>query len=138
MSVAVMAWVWENGPNTTGDRLVLLAIADHADDSGVAFPSMRRIAEKSCMTERGARGVVRRLEAQGWLSTTVGGGRGGASVYTILMQKSRKPLLGNEVETRNAVPVKEPKTRNEKPGIQMQKPGTRLQKPGTRVPPNHQ
>jgi hypothetical protein len=38
------------------------------------------------MTERGARGVLRRLEAGGWLSTSVGGGRGGSSRYTVLMQ----------------------------------------------------
>lgn len=106
MSVSVMAWVWANGPSSGGDRLVLLAIADHADDDGRAYPSVKGISEKACMTERGARGVIRRLEADGWLETDVGGGRGGKSVYRVLMR-----------ETRNDVLLKEPETRNEKPGM---------------------
>ena len=57
MSVEAMAWVWKNGPNDPTERLVLLAIADHADDHGWCYPSMIGIATKACVTERGARGI---------------------------------------------------------------------------------
>lgn len=96
MSIKVMNWVWENGPPDPTQRLVLLAIADHADDCGRAFPSMARIAAKSCVTERGARGIVRRLEDGGWVETQIGAGAA-ASRCTASSCKTRnqKPGIGN-------------------------------------------
>ena len=102
------------------DRLVLLAIADFCDDAGNSWPSMARIAQKACVTERGARQIVRRLEADGWLQTVVGGGRHGCNEYRILM---RKPDRNPEPETRNDVPPE-----HGSPGTRKQKPGTRVQK----------
>lgn len=131
MSVFVMSWVWKNGPTEPTDRLVLLAIADHADDHGRAYPSMSGIAEKACVTERGARGIVRRLEASGWISTKVGGGRGGKSHYTVIMDENP------ERETRNAKPGnRNPERETRK--LTTVNPEADDTKPGTRVPPNHQ
>lgn len=96
MSIKIMSRIWESGPPDPMQRLVLLAIADHADDAGRAYPSMIGIASKCGMSERGARGIIRKLEAGGWLETRVGGGRGGKSHYTV------NP---------------EPETRNDKPGM---------------------
>ncbi len=76
MSIKVMSWVFERGPRDPSERLVLLALADYAADNGEWSPSMIGIAGKSGMTERGARGVIRRLEADGWIEVRVGGGRG--------------------------------------------------------------
>ena len=96
MSVEAMAWVWKNGPNDPTERLVLLAIADHADDHGWCYPSMIGIATKACVTERGARGIVRRLEAGGWIAVKVGGGRGGKSRYCVLMVKNPERFIFNK------------------------------------------
>lgn len=125
MSIKIMSMIWENGPKDPTEKLVLLAIADHANDDGVAFPSMVGIASKCSITDRGARGIVRRLEAGGWLKTEVGGGRGGRSVYHVLRAETRndKPGISNpEYQTRN--------TKAENP----ERDDT---KPGTVVPPNH-
>lgn len=131
MSVEAMAWVWKNGPNDPTERLVLLAIADHADDHGWCYPSMIGIATKACVTERGARGIVRRLEAGGWIAVKVGGGRGGKSRYCVLMVKNP------ERETRNDVPVNENPERETR-NVATLNPERGDTKPGTRVPPNHQ
>ena len=45
MSVNVMSKVWSHSRSKGAARLVLLAIADHANHSGVAWPSLRRIAQ---------------------------------------------------------------------------------------------
>jgi hypothetical protein len=61
MSVKVMAQVWElpskevSGPC----RLLLLAIADHADPAGVAWPSRKRLADMCGMS---VRSVIRHLQ----------------------------------------------------------------------------
>jgi hypothetical protein len=107
MSVRVMTWVWQNGPTDPTERLILLALADHANDQGECYPSMAGIAAKASVTERGARGIMRRLEAGGWVSTKVGGGRGGKSNYRVLMVENPEP----------AFPVSHAKTRNDKPGM---------------------
>tara|TARA_R100000700_G_C3160127_1_gene136419 strand:- start:202 stop:903 length:702 start_codon:yes stop_codon:yes gene_type:complete len=45
MSVEIMSRVWANSEAKGTARLVLLAIADHANPSGIAWPSLRRIAQ---------------------------------------------------------------------------------------------
>lgn len=96
MSVRVMAWVWDKGLGNGAERLVLLALADFCDDAGRCWPAMATIAAKACVTERGARNIVRRLEADGWLQTKVGRGRGGCNTYQILMSNPEQ-RSGNEV-----------------------------------------
>lgn len=96
MSVRVMAWVWDHGPSNGAERLVLLALADFCDDAGRCWPAMATIAAKACVTERGARNIVRRLEADGWLKTQVGRGRGGCNTYQVLIS-SPEQRAGNEV-----------------------------------------
>lgn len=83
MSIKIMSAVWEYGPDDKSELLVLLALADHANDAGECWPSMARIGSKSRMAERSARRVVRELEAKKYLKTELGGGRGGANKYTI-------------------------------------------------------
>ena len=58
MSIRIMSRIWDAGPPDPMQRIVLLAIADHADDQGRAYPSMVGIASKCGMTERGARGII--------------------------------------------------------------------------------
>jgi hypothetical protein len=84
MSVKVMAKIWEAGPASLGDRFVLLAIADHANDEGQAFPGVGSLARKTCMTERGVQKILRRLEADGWLLTDKRQGRYRCNLYTVM------------------------------------------------------
>ena len=63
-----MTWVFMHSPATGNDRLVLLAIADEADDEGLnARPGVRRIADKSRADVSTAIRCTARLEAGGEL-----------------------------------------------------------------------
>ncbi|MDF1853483.1 MAG: helix-turn-helix domain-containing protein [Verrucomicrobiales bacterium] len=108
MSIKIMSQVWETGPSKQSHLLVMLALADYANDEGTCWPSMASIAHKARITERGARKIVRELEALGWLYIDTGGGRHGCNRYTV------NPEQGSP---RNDVP----------PGTAMQKPGTAMQ-----------
>lgn len=62
-----MNWVWtleDLGPSET---LVLLALADAADDDGFCWPSQTFLARKSRQTDRNVRRILNRLEGMGLL-----------------------------------------------------------------------
>lgn len=70
MSVRVMAKVWESSRQSGSALLTLLAIADNANDEGVAFPTQERIAEKVRMSVRQVRTIIHVLEESGELLVT--------------------------------------------------------------------
>lgn len=89
MSYELVDDVIKEGPPRTEERFVLAVLASFVNaKSGRCDPSVAAIAERACMTERGARGVIRRLEASGWLSVETGGGRAGCSTYRINTERA--------------------------------------------------
>jgi len=63
-----MSLVWEFDLPTS-EKMVLLVIADHADDSGMnSWPSMATIARKASVSPRQAQRLVKSLSEAGWLS----------------------------------------------------------------------
>lgn len=88
-----MNWVWEHSPAKGNCRLVLLAIADCADDNGMnAFPSKQKLADKTLLDVSTIRRVVRRLEESGLLSVDRSTERGRANVYTVNMSTATHPV----------------------------------------------
>lgn len=78
-----MSRVWEHSGQRGGALLILLALADFADDDGYAWPAVPTLATKARMTERNARYALRSLEADGEITTVRGGGRHGTSGYVV-------------------------------------------------------
>ncbi len=68
MSVRVMSWVWDHSQAHGADRLVLLAIADAADDDGWYFDGLDVIARKANVPPVKAHDVVSRLVDGGRLT----------------------------------------------------------------------
>ncbi len=64
-----MTEVWESSSTKGGARLVLLALADYANDEGYCHPGVERLALKSALTERNVQFILRDLEARGELVT---------------------------------------------------------------------
>jgi Helix-turn-helix domain len=50
---------------TPSEKLLLLTIANYADENGVSWPSQERLAVDTGMTARGVRGILARLEERG-------------------------------------------------------------------------
>ena len=66
MSVQAMSWVFQHSHSRLGARLVLLAIANHADLHGRnSWASVGQLAEESHLSERQARYALRELEHDG-------------------------------------------------------------------------
>jgi len=71
MSVKVMSWVLEHSRASAGDLLVLLILADHADDeTWSCWPGIARLAALARMSERGVQYCLRNLEGLGELEVT--------------------------------------------------------------------
>jgi hypothetical protein len=92
MSVKIMAQVWELDIDHS-DLIVLLAMADHADDDGQnCYPSVGYLAWKSGYSDRQIRRVLRTLEFTGIITRVAHeeGGRGYATEYRIDPAKGDK------------------------------------------------
>lgn len=87
MSIKVMAQVWDDSPQKGSDLLVLLALADFANDQGVSWPKVSTLAAKARMSERNVQRVVTRLKDAGELRVIDGGyldGKNQANTYQVL------------------------------------------------------
>jgi hypothetical protein len=87
MSVKAMTWAFEQAiPPTL--KVVLLALADHADENNVCWPSIARLAVKSSMSERTVQRNIQDLEFQGYIekkSTFSDVGRQMSNHYVLLL-----------------------------------------------------
>lgn len=65
--------VWELSQSKGAARLVLLALADWADDDGYCYPSLSAIVRKTQLTRPGVLQILRRLKELGEVEVTVRG-----------------------------------------------------------------
>lgn len=68
MSLKAITWAWEQREIASSQKIVLLALADHARECGCCFPSTKFIAEKCGMKQRMAQYHVKNLEKLGYLT----------------------------------------------------------------------
>lgn len=81
-----MAWVWKSSRAEPTDRLVLLAIADAANDQGAdAYPSMATLTAKTNLHERSIQRALKRLVELGELVVYANAGPRGCNRYRIPM-----------------------------------------------------
>lgn len=84
MSWQAVTWVLENSEATLGSRLVILAIASHANREGKnSFPSLDTLAREVLLSRREVIYAVQSLEELGELSVHRGIGRGNPNHYEL-------------------------------------------------------
>ena len=83
MSIKVMSAVWEREDLDASERLVMLSLADHADDDGVCYPSIARLCKRTSMSDRGVQKILSRLQERGFLRVEIGAGRSGSNRYHV-------------------------------------------------------
>lgn len=99
MSIRALAWAWTVDAAPTA-KFVLIALADHADEAGVCWPSIARLRSHTCLSERAIRGALRDLENAGMIITEVRDG--GPSRYRLTFSGGvlpRQEMPGSEENT---------------------------------------
>lgn len=84
MSIKVTNWVWAKSESRNGARLVMLALADRADDLGFAWPSIDDICERAQLSPRAVQKGIAKLVEIGELQVESGGGRRVRNRYRIV------------------------------------------------------
>ena len=126
MSIRVMAEVWRNGPDGATDCLLMLALADYANDDGECWPSIDGLARKARLSERGVQTALRRLEAAGWLEIETGGGRKRCNLYRIKTPQEMHPAG-------NAPPPETPQMSAETPQMTARNPAAGAPEPSRTI-----
>jgi hypothetical protein len=83
VSIHVMSQVWAKSPQQGGHLLVLLAIADFADDNGVAWPSVSTLGRKARLSETSIHRILRQLQEAGELRIEREAGPHGCNLYVV-------------------------------------------------------
>lgn len=131
MSVRTMARVWDLSNQRGNDLLMLLAIADFADDDGNAYPSVQTLAHKCRMQARNANKVLAALRASGELEIRQNEGPSGTNRYRIVLSlpslsKRTPPVQMDTLSKQTAPPVQmDPKPlskRTDEPSVNRQQP----------------
>jgi len=86
-----MSQVWDATARTTSHKLVLLALADHADDDGRCWPSLERVAAKCGIQVRAVQKRIRDLQHDGQVQVVNRPGR--SNMYLITPVPQDTPVL---------------------------------------------
>ena len=79
-----MAEVWENADVTGATLLVLLALADYANDNGICWPGVPALAKKARVSERYVRDLLGDLERDGYIIRDFNSGPHGVNTYKVV------------------------------------------------------
>lgn len=82
MSIQAMTYVFQHSPAKAGARLVLLSLANHANDLFLSWPAVQTIAHECRMDERSVQRSLRRLEADAEVEAAGSWSRGGRKATT--------------------------------------------------------
>ncbi len=116
MSIKLMSQVWEVQSLTQPRKMLLLAVADFANDEGHSWPSVETLMRKcSFKSDSGVRRALAELSAAGWLSKSarsVKGANGrrqqGSNTYQLNLAKLLAESLAEPVRRTVSKPAIEP------------------------------
>lgn len=89
MSLRAMVWAFDQKVGSTPAKLVLLKLADHADESGRCFPGIGHLAEHCEMHRSTVMRHIRRLEELGFLNVKRSQYEGTSNTYTLAMNREQ-------------------------------------------------
>jgi hypothetical protein len=118
VSVHAISWALDQKVSPTGAKFVLVALANYADENGIAYPSQARLAEQTNQSERAVRGHLATLERQGFIKRTRRHSKSGARTSDIY-----------EISYRQNLPLAESATGNKRQNLPAESAGEPKEEP---------
>jgi hypothetical protein len=103
MSIKIMNEIWKLSGMTQAEKLVLLCLADNANNDGVCWPSVQDIADRSVCDPRSVFRVINSLQEKGYISRESRSGK--STVYHI-----KTPDIKTGVSHNSTPDIKSPHT----------------------------
>jgi len=91
MSISCMNWAWQIQLPPT-EKLVLMSLADNADDLGQCYPSMKYIAKRCCVSKRTGQRILKILKQKELVSSQYRNRKDGSNtsnIYTLNIGSTR-------------------------------------------------
>lgn len=104
MSVRMLSAVWEKSRHSGNDLLMLLALADFADDDGRSYPSVATLARKCRMTPRNVNLILAELRKSGELQVQQNQGFKGTNLYRLNLKNSSPLKDSSPLKNPSATP----------------------------------
>jgi len=102
MSIKITQQVWQAADRLRGnDMLLLLALADYANDQGECWPSVRTLAGRMGLCERTIYKLIARAVRAGYITVVPGGGKGRSNRYRLMLE-----VITGERVTQSAQPAR--------------------------------
>lgn len=109
MSLDAITHVWKTSKQKGSALLMMLALADYADENGECWPSLTTLAKKTRMTKRNVQKLLDKLEASGDITKLLGEGcdtrSGKTNRYRINMQGVNAGTSLENIGMNGATPV---------------------------------
>lgn len=102
MAIAVMSAVWEESSLGGTELLLLLAIADYANQDGAAYPSVTTLANKIRMSERNTHYLLKKIAESGELNIERNAGPRGCNLYRVKTLQGAKAARVQPIAGRGA------------------------------------
>lgn len=131
VSFKVTNWVWSRSESRNGARLVMLALADRADDNGCAWPSIDDLAERTKLSPRAVQKAIAALVDSGELAVENGGGRHRSNRYRIIPKpRTMDGVTDSKPRTSDGVlPEETPNSAPETPNFEAETPNFETENP---------
>jgi len=118
MSIKLQSKVWDECTNVSGSKLLLLlALADFADDQGQCFPKIKTLADRIRTDERGTRKHMKELRELGYIEVLESSGGRRSNTYKVHVNPvkttlSKQPCQNNHGSNDTPNPVKNDRSPN--------------------------
>ncbi len=101
MSRHATDWAWETDPGSSSLKLILLSMADRADEYNLCYPSIERLVKDTCLNKKTVQAGLISLMKMGLISDT--GERKGATkrVRVFSLNITKKGNIKGNLEGRN-------------------------------------
>jgi len=122
MSVQAITWALDYAAGSVTEKVILLVLANYANEYGISWPSQKTLADQTALGERTVRRVLADMDARGVIRRIPrrrGNGSRQSDMILLTAFEGRKPappgMLDDDEETDNLGPSKQPANGDKRP-----------------------